>query len=108
MLSVLTTPFASSVLVWFVKHSPFQKSSRIILVLSGISSTTITVYALLLLRNHYLSSTTPVAAAGLVLVMIGTAATHARRNEYPNIAGNLVLLALAVIVVYGRFIAVPL
>lgn len=50
---------------------------------------------------------TPLAAAGLVLTMIGAALTHFRRGEYPGIAVNLVLLALAAFVVYGRLVAVP-
>lgn len=51
---------------------------------------------------------TPLAASGLVLVMLGAMATHFRRKEYPGIAINLVLLALAAFVAYGRFVAVPL
>jgi len=45
----------------------------------------------------------PLAAVGLVLLMVGAAITHARRNELPMVAGNLVLLALAALVVWGRF-----
>ena len=44
----------------------------------------------------------PMAAVGLVLVMAGAAVVHARRKELPNIAVNAVLLALAVIVAWGR------
>lgn len=51
---------------------------------------------------------TPLAAVGLVLTMIGAALTHVRRGEYPMIAINLVLLALAAFVVYGRLVAVPI
>jgi uncharacterized membrane protein YphA (DoxX/SURF4 family) len=51
---------------------------------------------------------TPLAGIGLVLVMIGAMLTHFRRKEYPIIVENLVLLALAAFVVYGRFVAVPL
>jgi uncharacterized membrane protein YphA (DoxX/SURF4 family) len=43
------------------------------------------------------------AAAGLSLVMILAALFHATRREYPNIVFNLVLLALAAFVAYGRF-----
>ena len=50
---------------------------------------------------------TPVAAAGLVLTMIGAMVTHVRRHEYANIFPNLVLLLLAAFIAYGRFIAVP-
>jgi hypothetical protein len=45
----------------------------------------------------------PLAAIGLVLVMVGAAIVHARRHEAMNIAVNVVLLALAVFVAWGRF-----
>ena len=45
----------------------------------------------------------PMAATGLVLVMVGAAVVHARRNEPMNIAVNLVLIALAIFVAWGRF-----
>src|ERR1700739_3858430 len=44
----------------------------------------------------------PLAAIGLVLVMLGAAVVHARRKETMNIAVNVVLLALAVFVAWGR------
>ena len=45
----------------------------------------------------------PLAALGLVVVMIGAVFTHARRNEYQAIGANVVLLLLAAVVVWGRF-----
>ena len=45
----------------------------------------------------------PLAAVGLVLVMIGAAVTHARRKETQAIAMNVVLLAVAAFVAWGRF-----
>jgi len=45
----------------------------------------------------------PLAAVGLVALMIGAALTHARRREITLIVVNLVLLALAAVVVWGRF-----
>ena len=45
----------------------------------------------------------PLAAIGLVAMMIGAAITHGRRKEYPMIIANVVLLALAAIVAWGRF-----
>jgi uncharacterized membrane protein YphA (DoxX/SURF4 family) len=45
----------------------------------------------------------PLAAVGLVLVMVGAAVVHARRNETMNVAVNLVLIALAIFVAWGRF-----
>jgi uncharacterized membrane protein YphA (DoxX/SURF4 family) len=45
----------------------------------------------------------PVAAVGLVLLMVGAIITHLRRHEAPAIVVNLALLALAVLVAWGRF-----
>ncbi|MFH8678913.1 DoxX family protein [Streptomyces lydicus] len=45
----------------------------------------------------------PLAALGLVLVMLGAVVVHARRGEAQMIAVNLVLLALAAVVAWGRF-----
>ncbi len=51
---------------------------------------------------------TPLAAAGLILTMIGAMTTHLRRSEASHIPVNMVLLVLAAFVVYGRFILVPI
>jgi uncharacterized membrane protein YphA (DoxX/SURF4 family) len=45
----------------------------------------------------------PLAAVGLVLIMIGAAATHARREESQAVVTNVVLLAVAALVAWGRF-----
>ena len=45
---------------------------------------------------------TPLAAAGLVLVMLLATLFHFPRGEYLNIVMNLVVGALAAFVVYGR------
>ena len=45
----------------------------------------------------------PLAAAGWVLLMIGAMITHLRRHEAPAIAVNVVLLAVAAFVTWGRF-----
>ena len=50
----------------------------------------------------------PLAAAGLALVMLLAIGFHARRREGPAIGFNAVLLVLAVVVAYGRFVIVPL
>jgi uncharacterized membrane protein YphA (DoxX/SURF4 family) len=50
---------------------------------------------------------TPLAALGLVLLMLGAALTHLRRTEYGNVAVNALLLILAAFVAYGQFFALP-
>lgn len=45
----------------------------------------------------------PLAASGIVLLMIGAIITHLRRKEAPMVIVNLVLLVLAAIVAWGRF-----
>jgi uncharacterized membrane protein YphA (DoxX/SURF4 family) len=50
---------------------------------------------------------TPLAAVGLALTMVGAAITHLRRGEYSIIVMNLVLMALALFIAYGRFVLLP-
>lgn len=54
------------------------------------------------LALHVMPILTPVAAAGLALLMIGAVATHIRRKESPVPPMVLALLSLAVAV--GRFV----
>ncbi|MCS7221272.1 MAG: DoxX family protein [Anaerolineae bacterium] len=51
---------------------------------------------------------TPLAAFGLVLVMLGAAIWHLLRNEFSNIAMNLILAGLSGFVAYGRWRLSPL
>ncbi|MEV6648117.1 DoxX family protein [Amycolatopsis sp. NPDC051371] len=46
---------------------------------------------------------TPLAATGLVVIMIGAIITHARRKEPQAIAFNAVLLIVAAVIAWGRF-----
>ncbi len=48
----------------------------------------------------------PLAAVGLALVMAGAMATHLRREEYVNIAGNLVYLGLWLYFAYDSLVTV--
>jgi hypothetical protein len=45
----------------------------------------------------------PLAAVGLVLLMVGAIITHLRRHEAQAIVVPLALLALAILVAWGRF-----
>ena len=49
---------------------------------------------------------TPLAAAGLVLIMMGAAVTHIRQGE--SFIPNLVLATLAVVVIWGRWKKAPI
>lgn len=49
---------------------------------------------------------TPLAAAGLAVVMVLGAIFHAQRGEFPVIAFNVILVALAVFVAYARWFMV--
>jgi hypothetical protein len=46
---------------------------------------------------------TPVAAVGFALVMAGGGLVHAARGEYAQAVANVVVLAVAVFVAWGRF-----
>jgi uncharacterized membrane protein YphA (DoxX/SURF4 family) len=45
----------------------------------------------------------PLASVGLVVVMLGAIVLHARRSEFPNVAGNLILAGIAVTIAWARF-----
>lgn len=45
----------------------------------------------------------PIAAVGLVVVMVLAASHHIRKNEYKEVVFNAVLLVLSAIVAYYRF-----
>jgi len=51
---------------------------------------------------------TPLAALGLVLVMIGAAIWHVMRGEFASIVMNIILMGLAAFVAYGRWKLSPL
>ena len=57
---------------------------------------------------HLFSWLAPLAAAGLVLVMVGAAIFHARRSEFAALAFTVVLGVLAAVTVFLRLQVVPL
>ena len=82
---------------WVADASPaFVKSIGVLEILAAIG---LIVPALTGIAPVFV----PLAAVGLVLVMLGAAVLHARRKEIPNIVIALVILALAVFVAWGRF-----
>lgn len=51
---------------------------------------------------------TPLAAVGLIIVQVLAAIFHISRREYANVPMNAVLLVLALVVAYGRFVVAPI
>ncbi len=58
--------------------------------------------------THILPWLTVVAAIGLAVVIVGAVFFHLSRREFPAIALNIVIIALAVFVIYGRLVLSPL
>ena len=58
--------------------------------------------------THIQTWLTVVAAGGLAMIMVDAALFHRSRHEYPFILVNGVLFVLAVLVVVGRWVLVPL
>lgn len=50
----------------------------------------------------------PLAACGIVLIQVGAVLTHLKRREGALIAINVIMIALAVFVAWGRFGPYPL
>ena len=44
----------------------------------------------------------PIAASGIILLLIGAVVVHTRRSEISNIAANLVIIAMAAFVAWER------
>jgi uncharacterized membrane protein YphA (DoxX/SURF4 family) len=57
---------------------------------------------------HLYAWLAPLAAAGLVLVMVGAVILHARRSEFPAVAVTVVLGGLAAATLFLRWQVVPL
>lgn len=53
--------------------------------------------------THVAPILTPLAAAALVICMVGALVVHGRRHEYRDIAVNLALALMAGVVAWGRF-----
>ena len=51
---------------------------------------------------HIVPILMPVAAVGLVILMVGALIVHGRRREYSNIVANVALAVVAIIVAWGR------
>jgi hypothetical protein len=68
-------------------------------VAEGLAGLALVLPALL----RVLTWLTPLAAAGLLVLMLGAIVFHLMRREYPNIGLNAFLGILAAIVAWGRF-----
>ncbi|MFC5290478.1 DoxX family protein [Actinokineospora guangxiensis] len=84
-------------LAWAEDFSPGM--IRLIGVLEVLAAIGLVLPALLDIAPVFV----PLAAVGLVLVMAGAIVVHVRRKEMPQVAANVVLLALAAVVAWGRF-----
>ena len=77
---------------------------RLLGMLEALGALGLTLPAL----THILPVLVPWAASGLIILMISAIVFHIGRRENQNIVLNVVLLALAAIVAYGRFFIAPL
>jgi uncharacterized membrane protein len=93
---------AKAILKWPAEASPA------LLLFIGVSEILGAVGLVLPALTGILTGLTPLAALGLDALLLLAAIFHLRRREYPNIAFNLILFALAAFVAYGRWVLVPL
>lgn len=77
------------------------------LKLIGVAELAAAVGLILPWATGILPILTPLAAVGLVVIMVGAALVHRRRGETPMIISNVVLLLAAAFVAYGRLALVP-
>jgi uncharacterized membrane protein YphA (DoxX/SURF4 family) len=77
-------------------------------VFIGIAEILAAIGLILPALTHVAPVLTPLAAVGLVIVMAGAIVYHARRGEIPMVAVTAVLLVLAAVTAYLRFVTVPI
>lgn len=100
----LTLPYAKFVKLPAQSWANDFKPGQVRLI--GVLEVCAAIGIIVPLLSHSLTMLTPLAAVGGALVMAGAMATHLRRAEYPNMAGNLIWLGLALFVAYGRLVGV--
>jgi hypothetical protein len=101
-LAKLTLPYARFVKLPAQSWANDFKPGQVRLI--GVFEVCAALGIIVPLLSHSLTILTPLAAVGGALVMAGAMATHLRRAEYPNMAGNLVWLGLALLVAYSRLV----
>ena len=77
-------------------------------IFSGVAEILAGIGLLLPILVRPLRPLIPLAALGLVVVMIGAVVWHATRGEAASIINNLVMAVLAGVVAYGRWRLHPL
>ena len=82
---------------WAERFSP--KAIRLIGVAEVLAAKALILPAVL----HVMPVLVPLAAVGLMLVMIGAIIVHARLKEAPMVLANIALLGLAATVAWSRF-----
>jgi uncharacterized membrane protein YphA (DoxX/SURF4 family) len=100
----LYTTWPASAEAWHEKHHPGKSLglSPALRTFIGICELLAAVGLIVPSLTWILPWLTPLAAAGLIIVMIGSAVFHLSRHEYANVAISLVLVVLCVTVAYGR------
>jgi hypothetical protein len=101
-LTKLTLPYARFTKLPFQAWANDFKPQHIRLI--GVLETCAVVGMIVPLFLPTLTILTPLVAVGMALVMAGAIATHLRRAEYLNMAGNLTWLGLALFLAYGKLV----
>jgi uncharacterized membrane protein len=58
--------------------------------------------------TRILPALTPIAAVGLIVVMLGAVVFHLGREEYVNVVGNVALAVVLAFVAWGRWSGEPI
>jgi hypothetical protein len=82
--------------------------ARLVLTVSAVCCLLGAIGVILPAATGILTWLTPLAAALLALLMVRGIVFHVRCRERPSVLVGVVLVALAVLVAYGRWVLVPL
>ncbi|WP_432194347.1 DoxX family protein [Streptomyces sp. bgisy027] len=102
MQGLLAAAFAASGARKLAKPDGQHLPPRLVLLI-GTAEVAAAIGLILPATTDIATVLTPLAATGIAVIMILAMGYHARRKEWTPIAINAVLLALAALVMWGRF-----
>lgn len=103
-LTKLTLPYARFTKLPFQAWANDFKPQHVRLI--GVFEACAAVGMIGSLLSGSLTTIAPLTAVIMALVMAGAMATHLRRAEYLNMAGNVTWLGLALLVAYDKLVGV--
>ncbi|MBO9539765.1 DoxX family protein [bacterium] len=107
MFGMAGTMKATAPITQLAANMPWVAELPALVRFIGIAELAAALGLILPAATRILPFLTPLAGAGLALIMVLAAGFHGMRGEYGSIGMNVLLGALAILVAWGRFVKAP-